>query len=58
MITRAIHVLFPVYPLLILASVSFGIGMPLEYPALMSLLSESDEEEEMSSLLGIGLPSR
>ncbi|ASJ15871.1 MFS transporter permease [Thermococcus chitonophagus] len=53
MITRAIHVLFPIYPLLIFASVSFGIGMALEYPALMSLLSESVEEERRNYIFSL-----
>ncbi|AFK21870.1 major facilitator superfamily permease [Pyrococcus sp. ST04] len=46
MTTRIIHVVAPVYPLLILASITFGVGMALEYPSLISLLSEAVEEEK------------
>lgn len=54
-ITRAIHVLAPSYALLILASLSFGIGIALETPAFMSLLSKSTENTHTLFSLNWGM---
>lgn len=43
-ITRVIHVAIPIYSLLLLASISFGIGLAIENPAFMSLLSSASED--------------
>ncbi len=53
MVTRVIHVIAPTYPLLLLASLSFGIGVALETPAFMTLLSEAVPEGGRHSLFSV-----
>jgi MFS family permease len=52
-IGRTIQILLPEFSFLAIASVLFGVGMALEGPALMSLLSEEAEDEDRHYLFSL-----